>query len=344
MLLFVFRHITNVRTGEIKSEDHNAIGVRREVDTAESVRRGTYELKLVRIIARRGVYNLYLRGYLHGLFTMTRRREKMVSWLAEPEERRTRWRWETLGSTPWGGSGTELEYGSRVNTSTETESESTPRSTESRVNTSTETEPESTPRGTESRVNTSTGAESESTPRSTGSRVNTSTGDGIRVNTSEYGKSSQHLDQRRNPSQHLGRRKSSQHLDWSGIRVNTSDEGSRVNTSTGAESESTPRMKRKSSQHLDRSGARVSTSGEGSRLALESAPRVLGRGMVSTVWIGRLIYPGAAYGPSGVGVGRGCLRAEECADTGVSCMYRNSDYSRCPQKEKYHTCGAADKL
>jgi len=40
--------------------------------------------------------------------------------------------------------------------------------------------------------------------------------------------------------------------------------------------------------------------------------------MVPTVEICRFIYPGAAYGPSGVGVERGCLRVEECVDTGVS--------------------------
>jgi len=112
----------------------------------------------------------------------------------------------------------------------------------------------------------------------------------------------------RSPSQHLGVRESSQHLDGSGVRVNTSEYGSRVNTSTGAESESTPRRTEsrvntstgaesesttritgrerirvstsengKSSQHLDRSVFRVSTSENGIGLAFESAPRSLGK-------------------------------------------------------------------
>jgi len=42
-----------------------------------------------------------------------------------------------------------------------------------------------------------------------------------------------------------------------------------------------------------------------------------GKESVPTVEICRLIYPGAACGPSGVGVGRGCLCAEVCADTGA---------------------------
>jgi len=198
MLLFGFRHITRICTGEIKSEDYNAIGVRREVYTAKSVRRGTYEMKSV----RNATWNLQLtatglctRVYLQ-CFAEARRRAK-----------RSRGWW---------------------------------RSAESRVSTSTETESESTPRRTESRVNTSTGAESESTPRSTE----------VESTPRPERNPSQHLGvrgvestprQERNPSQHLGVRKSSQHLDRSGIRVNTSEYGSRVNTSTGAESESTPR-------------------------------------------------------------------------------------------------------
>jgi len=75
-----------------------------------------------------------------------------------------------------------------------------------------------------SRVNTSTGTESESTPRVEADVESTPRPE-------------------RSPSQHLGWRKSSQHLDWSGIRVNTSDgSGRRVNTSTGTEPESTPRV------------------------------------------------------------------------------------------------------
>jgi len=87
MLLFVFRHITNVRTGEIKSEGHNAIGARREVDTAESARRETYEASSVRIIARRGTY---IYGVMYtGLFTMSRgdpAAGETVSWLAESKD------------------------------------------------------------------------------------------------------------------------------------------------------------------------------------------------------------------------------------------------------------------
>jgi len=123
---------------------------------------------------------------------------------------------------------------------------------------------------------------------------------------------------------HLGwERKSSQHLDRSGVRVSTSEGGSRVNTSTGTESESAPRKaevestprperspsqhlgRRKSSQHLDRKVQDFESAPRNvGRMVLLSNQLLerLGKEMVPTVETGRLIYPGAAYGPSGIDV------------------------------------------
>jgi len=127
----------------------------------------------------------------------------------------------------------------------------------------------STSGGTESRVNISTGLVSESAPR---------VEPGVE-STSRRGWC---------PSQRLGwERKSSQRLDWTGVRVSTSDgNGSQVNTLTG--------RLRISSQHLEMSG-----EWSCSRVSFSSAWE---RRMVSIVETGPLIYPGAAYGPSGVGV------------------------------------------
>jgi len=139
-----------------------------------------------------------------------------------------------------------------------------------------------------------------------GGRVNTSTGTGVRVSTSggngKGRRSSQHFDGYA-PSQRL-------------------EAGSRVSTLTGADSESEPRRTevestgrlRISSQHLEMSG-----EWSCSRVSSSSA---WGRKKVLTVEIGRLIYPGEAYGPSGVGVWDAVVCALRYASIQVcSCMY-----------------------